>query len=83
MKFAHEIVWEIACSIDEAENCTKVTGFEGKLRPDWPQKARFGRKIGGGLLGFAPGLPFRGKITARMEKKASSGRKMGGQALGL
>ena len=68
MKFAREIVWEIACSIDEAENCTKVTGFEGKLRPEWAEKQDLAVKSEG-LAGFAPGLPLsRGNYGQISEK---------------
>ena len=49
----------------------------GKITARMAEKASPGRKIGGGLLGFAPGLPFRGKITAKMAEKTSSGRKIG------
>ena len=51
--------------------------IQEKITARMAEKASPGRKIGGGLLGFAPGLPFRGKITAKMAEKTSSGRKIG------
>ena len=75
MKFTNEIVWEIACSIDEAENCTKVTGFERKLRPEWAKKQDLAVKSEGACW-------VRGKNTARMGEKARFGRKIGGGLLG-
>ena len=75
MKFTNEIVWEIACSIDEAGNCTKVTRFERKLRPEWAKKQDLAVKLVGSRW-------VREIFTARLAEKARFGRKISGKSLG-
>ena len=67
-------MWEIDCSIDEAGNCTKVTRFERKLRPERAKKQDLAVKSEGACW-------IRGKITARMGKKARFGRKISGKSV--
>ena len=67
-------MWEIDCSIDEAGNCTKVTRFERKLRPEWAKKQDLAVKLVGSRW-------VREIFTARLAEKASFGRKMGGDSL--